>query len=455
MFRTSVRITREERARFDRIRVELFEELFQKLARMRLFWLQPVMAGALALFLLRSAPALRTSAQVLFLGPPFLLALFPQLISRGPQASLRSFYIFAAAFVLSILNTGGLSSPLLVGVFPVMMTGWLNPHLQGTGGRSFFRKIVALVVLATLATPAVYAQLGLAPDRFAAFQTQSYALTASLAFASSSVGVFLVCRAAVQANERFAIELAKDREELYCQNALRTRGMEGLAARLAHEVKTPLAAIRGLSSQVARSIGEGKAAERLRVVTAEAERLQAIVEGVLSFSRGLEDPQLAQVSPTEVTQSLFVLLELRAQDAQVTCSVSGNPDLFVSADPNQLKQALHHLILNAIEASPRGGRVEVEISRAESALVRIVVVDHGPGIRKEVLDRIAKPYFSTKPDGVGLGLTIARAIVQQHGGRLKIESTVGSGTSVAIELREEATLLHVKEHALPALRKSA
>jgi signal transduction histidine kinase len=237
--------------------------------------------------------------------------------------------------------------------------------------------------------------------------------------------------------ERAALELAERREELCSENEDRTRALEGIAARLAHEVKNPLAAIKGLSTHMARQATDPKTAERLAIVAGEADRLQSIVDGFLSFSRGLDDLKLGPTKPHEVARELGVLLETRAEEAGVTIHTGGDENLVLDADPRKLRQALLNIVLNAIQASPRGSNVQVVVARdCEGA--RLTVRDEGVGMTPEVLDRIRKPYFTTKEGGTGLGLAVARGLVEQHGGSLEFKSTPRGGTTATILLPMKA-----------------
>jgi signal transduction histidine kinase len=240
--------------------------------------------------------------------------------------------------------------------------------------------------------------------------------------------------------QKIAIELAARREEVFEDNEDRTRTLEGIAARLAHEVKNPLAAIKGLSTHVARNTSDPKIAERLSIVAAEAERLQSIVDGFVSFSRGLDDLVIAPMRPHDVARSLQVLLELRAQEAGVDLEVTGNPDLTIEGDAKKLRQAMLNLLLNAIQASAPGTKVRVEIGRTACGVVSIRITDAGAGMTKDVLERIKRPYFTTKKGGSGLGVAVSRAIVEQHGGRLTFDSQVGRGTTVTIELEHKCNV---------------
>jgi signal transduction histidine kinase len=100
-------------------------------------------------------------------------------------------------------------------------------------------------------------------------------------------------------------------------------------------------------------------------------------------------------------------------------------------DPQQLKQALINLLLNAIQATPPGGAVQVTAA-AETEALRIAVIDSGSGISPDMLERIFDPYFTTKPQGTGLGLPIALRIIQAHGGTLEVSSLLGRGTTVEV-----------------------
>ena len=130
-------------------------------------------------------------------------------------------------------------------------------------------------------------------------------------------------------------------------------------------MKNPLAAIKGLSTHMARNATDPKTAERLAIVAAEADRLQAIVDGFLSFSRGLDDLKLgADASRTTSRASSRCCSRRAPQDAGVTLEVdAATQTLVLNADARKLRQALLNLVLNAIQASPRGATVDVAVAR--------------------------------------------------------------------------------------------
>jgi signal transduction histidine kinase len=255
-----------------------------------------------------------------------------------------------------------------------------------------------------------------------------------------------------EAYTALALELAARREELFSDAESNTRSLEGVAARLAHEVKNPLAAIKGLSTHMARGAGDAKTAERLGIVAQEADRLQSIVDGFLGFTRGLDDLRVARVVPYDVARELVVLLETRSEETGVAIEVVGDERAAVVADVRKMRQALLNVVLNAMQASPAGSKVTIAIARANPDVLRVRVIDHGEGMNAAVLDRIAKPHFTTRTGGSGLGIAITRAIVEQHGGTLTIESTEGKGTTVTIELLEAGPPERVEMAKLPDAR---
>jgi hypothetical protein len=180
-------------------------------------------------------------------------------------------------------------------------------------------------------------------------------------------------------------------------------------------VKNPLAAIKGLSAHMASQATDPKMAERLSIVAAEADRLRGIVDGFLSFSRGLDELSVSKAKPYELARELSLLLETRAADAQLTLEVTGSVDAALNADVRKLRQVLLNLVLNAMQASPPGETVTMHVGEKCDAdgFLRIQVRDHGAGMSPEVLERIRKPYFTTKEGGTGLGVAVARGLVRE------------------------------------------
>jgi signal transduction histidine kinase len=422
-----------QRARFAAVRQRIFAEMTKSAAKWRLAWLLPFHVAVIALLFARGLAPWRVgvlSATVAISGAMF----FWKALRRGPESHVAALFIGALCCFAMLVPTGGIASPLLITTLQILVGASITMNERFVKKVFFVFFVVLMLGLALLSRtsigelPAPLATVGGWPS--AEYVTIALSSIAFVAFGTYQMG----CTVS-QAYERVALELAERREELCTENEDRTRALEGIAARLAHEVKNPLAAIKGLSTHMARSSDDPKVAERLGIVAAEADRLQAIVEGFLSFSRGFDDLKVAPTNLHQIAHELALLLETRAADHGVVIEVSGKQDVSVNADGRKLRQALLNVVLNAMQASPEGGTVRVDVARAGCGEgVRVKVTDDGPGMTPEVLDRIRKPYFTTKEGGSGLGVAVARGLVEQHGGMLTFDSAPGRGTTVTLDL---------------------
>ena len=223
-----------------------------------------------------------------------------------------------------------------------------------------------------------------------------------------------------------ACQLGRAREEVVYRVVARAREMEQIGLKLSHELKNPLAAIKGLVQLSARAACDPDSAEQLRVVAAEVDRMENILKEYLTFSRPLEALQPRRMALGALTDEVLSLMDARAASAGVTLRRRG--DAIIEADERRLKDALFNLVGNAVEATPQGGKVEVEIDEVERA-ARIAVRDSGRGMSPEVLVRIGTPFFTTRDEGTGLGVVVARATFTQHGGSLVYSSEPGRGTT--------------------------
>jgi signal transduction histidine kinase len=425
-----------EHARFEALRHRVFQEMSRGATRWRLTWILPFHVLVVLLLVVRGESTQRAILQgtcIAVVGTLFVLRTFIQ----DERLGSGSFIFGIISYFTFCATTGCLASPMLVSLgvmicvtsLTMQRPAWLRPLL-------FAMLIGGLATLAILSRTSMGRLMGpLAPT--AEGPSIEHVCLALFAAIFTMIGIYRMGWAMTSGYERAALELAERREEVCSENEDRTRALEGMAARLAHEVKNPLAAIKGLSTHMARNASDAKTAERLAIVAAEADRLQSIVDGFLSFSRGLDDLQIAPTKPYEIARELGVLLETRAEDAGIALETGGDPELVVDADPRKLRQALLNIVLNAIQASSRGSSVHVAVERdCEGA--RITVRDEGIGMSPEVLDRIRKPYFTTKEGGTGLGLAVARGLVEQHGGTLEFKSAPRTGTTVTLRLPVKA-----------------
>jgi signal transduction histidine kinase len=207
-----------------------------------------------------------------------------------------------------------------------------------------------------------------------------------------------------------------------------------LAASMAHEIRNPLAAI--LNATALLADGAGLTAEEragtLAAMRVEARRLNRILSDFLKFAR----PQAAQVAPGDIRDVLEhvsgLIRDDRRRAARVDVKVGVDPTLPRFAfDRDQVIQVVWNVALNGVEAMNGRGRLAMEATRQNGA-VAVTVTDSGPGIAPERRARVFEPFYSGKPNGTGLGLTIAERIVAAHGGRIQIESEPNRGTRVTL-----------------------
>lgn len=230
----------------------------------------------------------------------------------------------------------------------------------------------------------------------------------------------------------------RDRRTLEAEMARRERlaALGDMAAALAHEIKNPLNAVSMGLQRLRAEFRPAGAAEYERFVDlmqGEVRRLNAIVEQFLSLARPLPlKPERLEVP--DLLGELAALVEADARAAGVRTVVEAPADLPpVIADRDHLKQVLLNLVLNAIQAMPGGGTLRLDAAATREALT-LAVADTGHGIPPEQLPRVFDPYFTTKTKGLGLGLATARRIVEEHGGRLEVQSEPGRGSRFQVIL---------------------
>ena len=227
------------------------------------------------------------------------------------------------------------------------------------------------------------------------------------------------------------VGILRDREQ---RQIARNQELQALAAigeavsTVAHEIKNILIPIRGFLKRTREVIvGEGKAAAYLQVVESESARLDGLVKDMLLFGRFSPLRREAVDLPSlmdELRRSLSE--EFRHKGIRLKWSCHGG-EKRVSLDREKLRHALVNLLQNALQASDKGKEIRL-FSRCGEETLEITVEDEGAGISKENLDRIFQPFFTTKPQGNGLGLAIAQRVVLDHGGKIRVESTLGKGT---------------------------
>ncbi len=210
-----------------------------------------------------------------------------------------------------------------------------------------------------------------------------------------------------------------------------------MAARMAHEIKNPLASISG-SAQVLESAGtvDEDSQRLLRILIDESRRLSGILDGFLEYTR----PQRATFGPCDVSAMLRDCVDLLGRSDEHRDNhrlVLRVPEsLSLRGEEHQLRQIIWNLSRNALQAMPDGGELEITAVRKNGRVV-LRWRDTGVGMTEEVRRQAFEPFVTTRPGGTGLGLAVVYAAVAEHGGTIAIDSTPGGGTVVTVELPAE------------------
>jgi signal transduction histidine kinase len=233
------------------------------------------------------------------------------------------------------------------------------------------------------------------------------------------------------------VELEKSRETLLQADKMAMVGK--LAAGMAHSVRNPFTSVKMRLFSLNRSLKlSGTQKEDFDVISEEINHIDTIVQNFLEFSR---PPKLKMqpVSPSTVVDTAIQLLRYRLESYNVKVTLFREKMLpAINADPDQLKEVLVNLIVNACEAMPGGGAIEIR-ERAtgtppDRQEVEIRITDNGAGIPPAAVKKVFDPFYTTKEDGTGLGLSIVSRIIREHGGRVDLTSEEDRGTTFCIVL---------------------
>jgi len=217
------------------------------------------------------------------------------------------------------------------------------------------------------------------------------------------------------------------------RSAARLSALGELSASIAHEIRNPLGSIRATAQILSdASTPEDKRPEFSSILVKEVDRLNEVVHRFLDFARSREI-ELQPVDLNDLARSVLDLCrhEISGVGIEVRTSLEELP--WVKADPDQLRQVLLNIVINAIQAMPDGGTLLIS-TRADGDVVRCAIADTGAGIEPEHVRQLFDPFFTTKPDGTGLGLAIARRLVSAVGGRIDLQTRPGAGSTFTLVL---------------------
>ena len=221
-------------------------------------------------------------------------------------------------------------------------------------------------------------------------------------------------------------------EQLRRSEKLSTLGE--MAAVLAHEIRNPLGSIRGTAEILRDDYRPGDPKhEFIEIQIKETERLNHVVEDFLRMARQ-QPMELRDCSIREELETIVTLVAKDARNRGISLRLElSDEQAIVRGDSEKLRQAFLNIIINALQATPSGGCVSITYRRNNNSY-EICFADSGSGIEADALTKIFEPFYTTKPDGTGLGLAVTRKIIEGHAGTMDIASEIGRGTTVSIKL---------------------
>lgn len=343
-------------------------------------------------------------------------------LSRHPLRAARRHVVGVVLGLCALLvATGGLLSPAIVLVpATVLLTALVGGRPAAKG--AWF--LTALGALALATAQIAWGRQWLPPSLWHD-DRPTVALAVSFAVALP-LGLVLVIGAARRVRESLQAQLARThvaQDLALTHHEARNHDLLSLSGEIAHELKNPLASVKGLAALVHKDL-EGKTSERMGVLRREVDRMQRILEEFLEFSRPLLPLHVQEVGLDQLLEEVVALHEGMAADREVTFTMAVEEHEPVACDSRKILQILVNLVQNALDVVPSGSAIALA-ARVEGDRAIITVVDDGPGLDPATRRRVFDPGVTTKPKGSGLGLTVARALAQQHGGDLTLEDDEG------------------------------
>jgi len=334
-----------------------------------------------------------------------------------------------------VLATGGVMSPVVMALLVVCFVASTMPERRAV--RLQIAAVIAwLWVVAGLELSGVLGSLLPLPFRNGEGATPAPLFVVALLLVET---MLLLVTLGLGAHVRLAFSDLLARETSARDESLRTHAerldeLTRLAGEIAHELKNPLASVKGLAALLARRCREDQQ-EHLAVLRGEVDRMQATLEEFLNLSRPLVPLTTRATDLAALVTEVAALHEGQLAQKRLRLEVLTEPgaDPTVQADPRKLRQVLVNLLQNALEACPEQSTIRARLS-ASPTEVRLALEDAGPGLAPGLLARAFEAGVTTKPMGSGFGLTVARGLARQHGGEVTLESSPGRGCVATLRL---------------------
>jgi two-component system sensor histidine kinase HydH len=240
--------------------------------------------------------------------------------------------------------------------------------------------------------------------------------------------------AGVLVEREFAARKKQQETQLQVERSQKLSMVGQLAAGVAHEIKNPLASIKGAADILTDDDIEREEREEFKgILRNEIKRIDATVSEFLEFARPRE-AKMENFDLSSALQATVRQMQAHAKRKGVSIEAAVEKEVAITGDSEKLHQMTLNLLLNAIDASSKGGSICVQLLCASTAWVQLTIADSGRGIKESDLSQIFEPFFTTKSSGTGLGLAIVKEIVDSHQGEITITSSEGAGTRVEVRL---------------------
>jgi signal transduction histidine kinase len=407
---------------FAQIRDESLRVSYATARWTKMLLLEPAFVGVAAYVALTANDPMRRLGAAVNLTLLLLINLARPIVRPSVSACAR--WLLGAHLVAL---SGGLESPLFPFVLVVVVSAplWFERSvaLCTTGAFIGYTWLLALLEVSASAR-APSALDGIAHGA-------RHALVYAAIMTSLIVAAYTIGRALRLASDEMLRRSLAARDETLRTHDERLRELTIFSAEIAHELKNPLASIKGLAALM--KLDPERAPERLEVLSAEVDRMQGKLEAFLNFSRPLTPLSLATIDLRALILDVVDLHAGLANDKRVSFDTRNVQTVELRGDLRKLQQILMNLIQNAIDASSVGGTIELRLQPAGDR-VRLGVLDRGPGVPAEQLTTLFEPGVTTKAKGSGLGLTIVRALVEQHAGHIALRNRASGGLAVEIDL---------------------
>lgn len=375
----------------------------------------------------------RTPQSILFLSALGLFQLLdPKLALKSLKGAIASFAIKLALCYLLIGWTDGISSRYYWVLFLPVISAATTFNLLGTVIASLLASGVFLSFLTFIPNT-----LELDPKEYPEVLMRCLMLPV-IGFLTQQLAE--ANRDAARKAQTAADQLAEANRNLVEAEAAvrrsdRLAALGQLSAGLAHELRNPLGTIKTSAEMLLKSVPAGNAVahEMAGFISSEVDRTNSLVTRFLDFARPLA-VRLEKTDLTQVIDRAVADVERHQPPFDVTIYKNYSPEIppFL-LDGELMESVLHNLILNAAQASPAGGSITVK-TRENDGMVEIAVIDRGVGIDPKQMENIFNPFYTTKSKGVGLGLAIVAKIVDEHGGKIAVESEPGEGSVFRVYL---------------------